>query len=192
MPVEQIEPHTALVVIDLQKGITALPTITPSDAIVTQAARLASAFRERGMPVVLVRTMYSPDEADMLRPRSDAPAPAITRSADFADLRPELAQAPNDLIITKHQWDAFFGTELDLQLRRRQITGIVMTGISTSIGVESTARQAYSLGYQLTFATDAMSDLVQTAHDNSLRTIFPRMGQLATTEAILAALPAKG
>ncbi|MGZ3602062.1 MAG: isochorismatase family protein [Ktedonobacterales bacterium] len=192
MPVDVLAPRTALVLIDLQRGITALPTIAPSDAVVARAARLAAAFRDRGLPVVLVRTAFAADGADMLAPRSDAPPPAILPGPDFSVLRPELAQAASDIVITKHQWDAFFGTDLDLELRRRRVTGLVLAGISTSIGVESTARQAYSLGYQLAFATDAMTDLVQSAHDNSLRTIFPRIGQLDTTDAILAALPTAG
>jgi nicotinamidase-related amidase len=84
------------------------------------------------------------------------------------------------------------GTELDLQLRRRKVTGIVLAGIATSIGVESTARQAFSLGYQIAFATDATTDLIQTAHENSLRTIFPHIGQIAMTDAIIASLAVGG
>ena len=136
MPVSTLDPRTALVVIDLQKGITALPTIVPADTIVANAARLAAAFRSRGLPVVLVRTSFAHDGADMLTPRNEQPPPSLTRAPDFAELRPELARAHEDIVITKHQWDAFFGTELDLQLRRRGVTGIVLVGISTSIGVE--------------------------------------------------------
>jgi nicotinamidase-related amidase len=190
MPVTTLDPGTALVVIDLQKGITALPTLAPSETVVANAARLAGAFRARGLPVMLVRTSFSHDGADMLTPRNELPPPSMTRTADFADLRSELGQAPGDVVITKHQWDAFFGTELDLQLRRRRITGIVLVGISTSIGVESTARQAFSHGYHVAIASDATTDLVQSAHDNSMQTIFPRLGQIDTTDAIIGALPA--
>jgi nicotinamidase-related amidase len=189
MPVTILDQRTALVLIDLQKGITALPTIAPSDMIVKQATRLATGFRARGLPVVLAHTAFSSDRADMLTPRCDTPPPTMPLAPDFSDLRPELNQTDSDIIITKHQWDAFFGTELDLQLRRRQVTGIVLAGISTSIGVESTARQAFSLGYQIAFAADALTDLVQSAHDNSLQVIFPRIGQIDSIEAILAALP---
>jgi len=192
MPALTLDRRTALVLIDLQKGITSLPTIEPSDAIVANSARLAAAFRSRGLPVVLVRTAHSADGRDRLAPRTDAPAISIKRDADFSDLSPELGLGGNDIVITKRQWDAFFGTELDLQLRRREVTGIVLAGIATSMGVESTARQAFSLGYQIAFAMDATTDLIQTAHENSLRTIFPHIGQIAMTDAIIASLAVGG
>jgi nicotinamidase-related amidase len=190
MSLIDLPSRCALVLIDLQIGITALPTIHPADEVVARAARLAAAFRERDLPVVLVRTAFTPDGGDVLRARVDAPPPAITPGPDFPVLRPELAQTERDLVVTKRQWDAFFGTELDLQLRRRRIESIVLAGISTSIGVESTARTGWSLGYELVFASDAVTDLVDTAHDNALGTILPRLGRLATTEAILTSLRA--
>lgn len=110
------------------------------------------------------------------------------RGPDWAELRPELEIGGDDLIITKRGWNAFYGTELDLQLRRRRITGIVLAGISTSIGVESTARAANERGYELTVVTDAVTDLVAGAHSNSLDVIFPRIAELATTEEVIAAL----
>ena len=188
MPVQQLDPRTALVLIDLQKGITALPTATPSDVIVERAAQLARAFRERNLPVVRVRVAFSPDGGDMLRARVDAQPPTGGRPADWAELREEIGSGPTDILITKRQWDAFFGTELDLQLRRRKITGIVLAGISTSIGVESTARHGRELDYQIAIASDAVTDMVREAHENSLTRIFPRLGQVDTTARIIAAL----
>jgi nicotinamidase-related amidase len=189
MPVQQLDPRTALVLIDLQKGITAMPTIEPSDVIVQRAATLARAFRERDLPVVRVRVAFSPDGGDVLRSRVDAPPPTASRGPDFSELRQEIGDGPHDIVITKRQWDAFYGTELDLQLRRRKITGIVLAGISTSIGVESTARHGRELGYEIAIARDAVTDTVREAHENSLTRIFPRLGQVDTTAAIIAALP---
>jgi len=188
VPVQILDPRTALVLIDLQKGITAMPTVDPADQIVERAAALARAFRERELPVVRVRVAFSPDGGDVLRSRVDAQPPVTTRGADWAELREEIGTGPHDIIITKRQWDAFFGTELDLQLRRRQITGIVLAGISTSIGVESTARHGRELSYQIAIASDAVTDTVKAAHENSLQRIFPRLGQIDTTAAIIAAL----
>lgn len=189
MPVQQLDPRTALVLIDLQKGITAMPTVEPGDVIVERAARLARAFRERDLPVVRVRVAFSPDGGDMLRSRVDAQPPASSsRPADWAELREEIGSGPHDIIITKRQWDAFFGTELDLQLRRRKMTGIVLAGISTSIGVESTARHGRELAYEIAIASDAVTDTVREAHENSLHRIFPRLGQVDTTANIIAAL----
>ena len=91
----------------------------------------------------------------------------------------------SDIVITKHQWGAFHGTELDLQLRRRGIKNIVLCGISTNIGVETTAREAYALGYNQVFATDAMAAQTKEEHDHTLKFIFPRIGCLRATEQIL-------
>lgn len=188
MPVQQLDPRTALVLIDLQKGIVGMPTVDPSATILANAAKLARAFRARKLPVVRVRVAFSPDGGDMLKARTDAPAPTGSRPADFSELCDEIGSGPTDIMITKRQWDAFYGTELDLQLRRRKITGIVLAGISTSIGVESTARHARELAYEVAIARDAVTDMNRDAHENSLQRIFPRLGQVDTTDAMIAAL----
>jgi nicotinamidase-related amidase len=190
MTIERLDPRTALVVIDLQIGITAAPVVDSADDVVANAARLAAEFRERGLPVALVRTTFSTDRADAVSVRADAARRISVAAPDFADLRPELGLDDDDITITKRQWDAFYGTELDLQLRRRGTTGIVLCGISTSIGVESTARTANSHGYELAIATDACTDTNSSAQENSLTVIFPRISQLGTTAEILSALPA--
>jgi nicotinamidase-related amidase len=184
----ELDPRTALVVIDLQKGITGRPAVHPVPGVVANAARLAAAFRKASLPVVLVNVTFSPDSADRLNPRADAPQPPVTLPADFAELIAELGAQPSDIRITKRQWGAFYGTELDLQLRRRGVTGIVLCGISTSIGVESTARAAFERGYQIAFASDAMTDFKELSHNHSLEHIFARIGQVRTTQEIIAAL----
>jgi nicotinamidase-related amidase len=126
----------------------------------------------------------------MLKARTDAAGHAGPRSPDFSELCDEIGSGPTDIIITKRQWDAFYGTELDLQLRRRKITGIVLAGISTSIGVESTARHGRELGYEIAIARDAVTDMSREAHENSLQRIFPRLGQVDTTDAIVRAIGA--
>jgi nicotinamidase-related amidase len=100
----------------------------------------------------------------------------------------DLAGHPEDILVTKRSWGAFYGTDLDLQLRRRGITQIVLGGLATSIGVESTARAAHEHGYHVTLVTDAMSDLDADAHRNSIEKIFPRLGETATTAEILELL----
>jgi nicotinamidase-related amidase len=189
MPATVLDPKTALVVIDLQKGIAAFPTIHPIQGVIANSARLADAFRQKGLPVVLVTVTHSPDGADRLRSRTETPARSIPLSPDFSVLVPELAAEPNDLLIVKRQGNAFFGTELDLQLRRRGVTGIVLTGVSTSNGVDNTARAAYELTYNVTFAIDAITDLDPAAHEYILKKSFPRLGEIDSTDAILALLP---
>jgi nicotinamidase-related amidase len=188
MPVQQLDPRTALILIDLQKGIVGMATVDPASVIVDNAARLARAFRARQLPVVRVRVAFSPDGGDILKARTDAAAPGGPRSPDFSELCEEIGSGPTDIIITKRQWDAFYGTELDLQLRRRKITGIVLAGIATSIGVESTARHGRELAYEIAIASDAVTDRSREAHENSLQRIFPRLGQVDTTDAIVRAI----
>ncbi len=182
---------TALVVIDLQKGIVAMGT-EPHDAssVVRNAARIAEAFRQLALPVFLVRVTPSPDLKDSLRPTADAsPAPGQwSRPPDWSDIVPELNKREPDFLITKRQWGAFYGTELDLQLRRRGIDTIVLCGISTDIGVESTARFAYEFGYHQIFAEDAMTARSAAGHAHAVKEIFPRIGMVQKTEDILSAL----
>ena len=190
MPVSTLDPRTALVLIDLQRGITALPTIHCADEVVHRAARLVGAWHERALPVIAVHVDYSPDFGDVLSARTDARAAPVAPAPDFAELRPELGLTASDLVVTKRGWNAFYGTELDLQLRRRNVTGIVLAGISTSIGVESTARAAAERGYEVAVASDAVTDTSALAHQASIEVILPRLGQLDVTAAIIAALSA--
>lgn len=177
-----LDPTTALVLVDLQKGITALPTAHPAQHIVERSAALARAFREHGLPVVLVRvTGGAPG-------RTEGPTRSGDVPADWADLVPELGRTDTDIVVTKQQWGAFYGTDLDPQLRRRGVTQVVLAGIATSIGVESTARAAHEHGYHVTVAVDAVTDMDADAHRNSVEKIFPRLGETDTAEAIVALL----
>ena len=93
-----------------------------------------------------------------------------------------------DFVITKHQWGAFHGTELDLQLKRRGMTTIILCGIATNIGVESTARFAFEYGYNQVFVEDAMAALSIEEHVFTVGKIFPRLGLVRKTKEILADL----
>jgi nicotinamidase-related amidase len=95
-----------------------------------------------------------------------------------------------DITITKRQWGAFYGTPLDMQLRRRGTKTIVIAGIATNFGVESTARDAFERGYALVFVEDAMAGLSEGAHAFAISTIFPRLGRVRSTEDILNAIRA--
>jgi len=188
MPATALDPKTALVVIDLQKGLSAFPTVHPFRDIVSNTVRLAEAFRDAELPVVLVTVAFSADGGDRPRSRTEVPLRTIPTSPEFAELVPELAPRPGDILVTKRQPNAFYGTELDLQLRRRQVTGIVLTGVATSSGVDATARTAYERAYNVTFAEDAITDVDAAAHDFVTKKIFPRVGELDSTDALLALL----
>ena len=185
MTLTTLDQATALVVVDLQNGVVSAPaTPLTGPQVVARAARLAQAFRSRGLLVVLVRVLLSPG-ADAVPGRAEASRPPMAMPDGWDAIVPELAGHPQDLVVTKRNWGAFYGTDLDLHLRRRAITQIVLAGIATSIGVESTARAAHEHGYHVTLATDAMSDRNQDAHHNSIERIFPRLGETGTTEQIL-------
>ncbi|WP_030202126.1 isochorismatase family protein [Streptomyces sp. NRRL S-87] len=192
MTAPQLTDRTALVLVDLQKGILARDTVHPTDEILRRAVRLAEAFRTRGLPVVLVKVAFHPDGGDL--PPADVDRrtfPDTAPPAEFSELPAELTGGPGteqDVVVTKRHWGAFTGTELDLQLRRRGIDTIVLGGISTSIGVESTARSAWELSYGLLFVQDATTDLDADSHAHSFGKIFPRIGHVTTTDEVLAAL----
>ena len=180
--------RTGLIVIDLQKGVTAMPSrpYTAQD-VISNASELVNAFRKNNMPVFLVHVEMTNET--MLHAISDQkfsrPQPA---SPDWAEFVSELTPTPSDVVITKRQWGAFYGTELDLQLRRRKIDTIVLCGIATDFGVESTARFAYEYGYQQIFAEDAMTSRSDEQHNAAVNFIFKRMGRVRKTGEILEAI----
>jgi nicotinamidase-related amidase len=182
---------TALVVIDVQKGIVALDRkLEPYTAseVVAKVSKLVTKFRDAGMPVFLVH-VTSIDGKDMLHPVTEQQVQWSSgpRPADWAEFVEEIAPTERDIVIAKRQWGAFYGTELDLQLRRRKIETIVLCGVSTNIGVETTARDAYQRGYNQVFATDAMAANSKDEHEATLKYIFSRIGLLRNTDEILKA-----
>ena len=182
MPITTLDAKTALVLIDLQKGIVARQTVHPIAGVVSNVVALANAFRRRGLPVVLINV------AGGAPGRSETPRLPGQFPAEWTELIPELKAQASDLHITKWTWGAFHDTPLDEQLKARGVTQIVLAGVSTSIGVESTARQAFERGYNVTLATDAMTDTVAECHENSVTRIFPRLGETGSTQDILAKL----
>jgi nicotinamidase-related amidase len=182
MPLSILDPRPALVVIDMQKGILRMPVAHPVTEIVQQAASLADAFRRRQIPVVLVNVTGAPPG------RTEASQGDFTPPPDWAELADEFGAHPDDHTITKQRWGAFTGTSLHDHLQSQDVTQVVITGVATSIGVESTARSAHEHGYHVVLATDAMTDLDPDAHRHSVEKIFPRLGETATTSEILGML----
>ena len=182
MPLTKVDDVAALVVIDLQKGIVAMPTVHPAGEIISRTAQLAAAFRQRGLPVVLVHVTGTVPR------RADAGSPKMSPPPDWAEFVPELGQQPGDHVIAKQTWGAFIGTSLDEILRQRNVTQIFLTGIATSIGVESTARSAFDHRYNIAFVVDAMTDRDADSHRHSVEKIFPRMGETTTAADVLKLL----
>lgn len=181
---------TALVLIDLQQGIVSRTTSPHAAAdVIARGSKLAERFRSLGATVVLVHVSFSSDGKDRPPQLVDAPMPAPKdMPANWAELVPELRIQPGDIKILKHQWGAFYGTELDLQLRRRGVQTIVIGGISTNFGVESTARDAWERNYAVIFVEDAMASMAADAHQFAITNIFPRLGRVRSTGQVLAAM----
>ena len=179
MPFTSLDARTALIVIDLQKGIAALPPAEVSRPAIAKAVRLIETFRAGRLPVVLVNvTGGAPGRTDQ--------KPGGNRSTDWAELLPELGQTPDDIRVTKKTWGAFTGTGLDGHLRDLGVTGVVICGIATSRGVESTARFAHELGYNVALPVDAMADANPEAHRRSVELTFPWIAETGTTDELMA------
>lgn len=183
--------RTALCLVDIQGGTLAMP-LAPHDPphIVAACRRLGEAFAAAGAAIAVVRIAFSPDGGDRLTQPVDRPMmlPPGPLPAGWADLAPPIALLPAAIAITKRHWSAFHGTELDLQLRRRRIETLVVAGIATNFGVESTARDAWQLGYAVVVAADACTTLGAGMHDFALGTTLPRVSRVRATAAIVAAL----
>jgi nicotinamidase-related amidase len=184
--------RTAIVVIDLQKGIVGFPGNPHSaQSVIANTLSLLDAARSAGAQPILVHVGRSADGGDGLQVASDEPMRAAgSLPPDWSELIPELNRQPNDIVILKRQWGAFYGTDIELQLRRRDLNTIVLCGIATAFGVESTARDAYERGFEQVFAEDAMTSRTAESHANSIANIFPRMGRVRRTAEIVAALRA--
>jgi len=178
MALSTIDPKPALVIIDLQKGLSAIPMAHRMADIVQRSATLAAAFRKHTLPVVLVNVDgRAPGRTEMTGANRIEASP----NPDWTAIIDELGPQPEDLRITKQRAGAFHGTGLDMRLRDLGVTQIVLTGIATTMGVESTARAAHEHGYHVVLATDAMTDRDADAHHNSITRVFPRLGETTTT-----------
>ncbi|MEV5650879.1 isochorismatase family protein [Nocardia sp. NPDC052254] len=183
MPISTLDANTALIVIDLQHGIVGR---VPAEGVVTHATTLVQAFRHRDLPVVLVNVAGTPPG------RTDAgPTGLGDLPADWATLIPELDQQPGDILVTKYARSAFAGTGLADRLRADGVTQVVVIGIATGAGVESTARDAHELGFHVTLPVDAMIDPDTERHDHSVAHIFGRIAETGTTDDVLHILAAR-
>jgi nicotinamidase-related amidase len=183
MPLTLLDPNTALIVIDLQKGIVSGNFIHPIADIIDRTRALIDVFRAKNLPVVLVNVAgRAPGRTEQ------GPRASQTSAEGWTDLLPQLDRQQIDIAVTKRSWGAFATTDLEDRLKARCVTQVIVTGVVTSTGVEATARQAYEQGFNVTLALDAMTDLREEAHDYSIRNVFPRLGETGSTHEIISLL----
>lgn len=162
--------RTALIVVDLMPRIVELDMGPHKGAdVVARASRLVTAFRRAGGTVVLVRV----------------DRPGVAEQPPGSGFVPEMQPQPGDITVVKQTIGAFYGTGLADQLRDRGVTTVVMAGIATTMGVESTARAASDHGFEVVFAADAMSGMTAAEHDHALTVVLPRFGEVLTTDEVL-------
>jgi len=182
--------HTALVLIDLQNFNTTRELAPhPAERVVGNCVLLAGEMRNRGAMVIYVRVLLDellalPADNPMKKPGSPAVPP------EAVQFSPDAGIQATDHVVTKRQWGAFYGTELEQLLRRRNIKTIVLAGIATNYGVESTARAAFDQGFELVFVEDAMSSGEGAAHKNCCENVFRNMGRVRSTRKLIDALQA--
>lgn len=182
MSFTQIDTKTALLVIDLQYGIVALNTCHPTSPVIENCIKIIDKFRLLSLPICFVNV-----DGTALG-RNEQVKSNTTKPANWSQLIGELNLQAGDLFITKQTWGAFTNTNLHKILQEQQITQVVICGIATSMGVESTARQAFELGYNISLPIDAMTDINTAVHQNSVSAIFPKLSETGTTEALLKLL----
>lgn len=173
-----IDPRTALIVVDLQEGLSNLEYAHSFDEVVARAARLADAFRSNGLPVAMVNT-------DGAAPGRREQAPKLQQSAGWTELVPALGTQRSDHRVTKRSQGAFTGTGLDEWLRDRPVSQVVVAGVATGTGVETTARQAYEIGFNVAFGIGAMTDMDPAAHQNCVKRCFKRIGETGSTDELI-------
>lgn len=182
MSISKIDPQTALVIVDLQHGIVALNTCHPVSSVIDNCCKLIAAFRQLALPIVFVNVNGTAPG------RTDNAKSVAQRPPNWSQLIDVLQPQQGDILITKKTWSAFTNTELHSKLTSRNISQLVIGGIATSMGVESTARQGFELGYNVTLPTDAITDFDINIHNNSLSFIFPKIAETGTTEDVITTL----
>lgn len=186
MTISTLDRHVALIVVDLQQGIVSAPTAHPADGVIGHAARLAAAFRAADLPVVLVNVAGAAPGRTDRKERQVSPPPGWT------NLAPALNPQRGDYRVTKHAWSAFSATDLETRMRADGVTQLVIVGIATSVGVESTARAAYDAGFHVVLPIDAMTDRNPAAHEASVTHVFPKIAETGTTQEVLDLLAQRG
>jgi nicotinamidase-related amidase len=188
MPLTEFDAHPALIVVDLRNGMSDMPAGASIKDVMTRSAELADAFRNGGLPVVLVSLSGGAPGRTDLGAAMKAAGQERTLPPNASEPADDLGVQPQDILIVKKRWGAFTGTTLHDDLQKANVTQVFIVGVATSIGVESTARSAHELGYNVVLVADAMSDVDPETHSNSIDRVFPRLGEVTSYAEVLEGL----
>jgi nicotinamidase-related amidase len=184
---------TALVVVDLQNFAIAMETAPiPASQVLANSIRIADACRDKGILVVLIRVGHEDNKTPHPGPKIDAGFSGFQMGSGAKELAPALGPKAGDVTVDKYNWGAFHGTSLDTHLRRRGIRTLIMTGLVTNIGVDTTMREAQAHGYDQVMVSDAVAAMSLEEHDYTLKYVAPRLSRVRTTEEVLAAIGRAG
>lgn len=160
---------TALLVLDLQTRLVALPLGPHSGPdVVAKCAELADHFRANDALVIYVQ----------------AHRPNVDEQPPNSELVPEATPKPGDLLLTKQSVGVFGTTDLHDRLKEHGVETLVICGIATTMAVESAARVASDLGYEVVLPHDAMTGLHADEHEFALGHVLPRFGEVMTAEEV--------
>ncbi|MGJ0389222.1 isochorismatase family protein [Microbacterium sp. CGR1] len=182
MPKIELPSTTALVVVDVQAGTLPNARAVSAEDLVSHVGSLVEAFRDSDRLVAFVVSTGTAVGATEYGPGGRV------WPEGFAELAPGIANREGESVHPRAGWSAFAGTSLLEELTARQITDVVVAGLATTFGVESTARAAADLGLSVVVVSDAVSDPDPSGHERSLTRVFPALGRVRTTSEVLAAL----
>jgi nicotinamidase-related amidase len=188
-PTSKIDPRsTALLVMDYQSGITGM--IENSDALVERARQAIETVRRHGGHIGYVRVAFTPDEYEAIPETNKGFAAAKASGRPFFDDSPttvidaRIAPHTGDIVVRKSRVGAFSTTDLNEQLRRREVDTLILAGISTSGVVLSTVRDAADKDYRLFVLADACADPNAAVHETLIGEVFPRQADIITTSGL--------
>ncbi len=199
--------NTILLIIDMQNDLCvegfatsrAGRDLTATRSIIPALQELLGVARAAGVAVGHVGFWtledHLSDSASWLAQRrrstysSDKLCMELSEGAEFID---ELAPGPGEIVIHKHRYSAFKGTDLDMLLRAREIKTVITAGVSTNVCVESTLREAFELGYYVCIPSDGVASWDMNLHAATLQTVGHRFGLVTSCEEIMAVWRAAG